>query len=168
MPHYTISGGTMIALAADEIVMDDNAVIGPVDRQLGQMPAVSIPSVLEKKDIDEIDDQTLTQADIARKAIAQIQATLRCILSARKKMLEDQAETLAKKLSSGQWTHDYPVTVDEGRELGLSVSIKMPMEVYNLMSLYPRAPECRPSVECVSTLYVIRPPRGRGMESRLL
>ena len=36
VPHYAMSGGTLIALAADEIVMDPNAVLGPVDPQLGQ------------------------------------------------------------------------------------------------------------------------------------
>jgi ClpP class serine protease len=38
VPHYAMSGGTLIALAADEIVMDENAVLGPVDPQLGQYP----------------------------------------------------------------------------------------------------------------------------------
>ncbi len=164
IPHYAMSGGTMIALAADEIVMDENAVIGPVDPQLGQMPAVSILSVLEKKDINEIDDQTLIQADIARKAIAQVQSTVQCILSAREKMPEDQADALAKKLSSGQWTHDYPITVDEARELGLPVSTEMPMQVYNLMNLYPQAPQRRPSVEYIPTPYVPRPARDGGKQ----
>lgn len=31
VPHYAMSGGTLLALAADEIVMDENAVLGPVD-----------------------------------------------------------------------------------------------------------------------------------------
>ena len=30
VPHYAMSGGSLIALAADEIVMDPNAVLGPV------------------------------------------------------------------------------------------------------------------------------------------
>src|SRR5437870_5651256 len=42
VPHYAMSGGTLIALAADEIVMDANAVLGPVDPQIGDMPAASI------------------------------------------------------------------------------------------------------------------------------
>ncbi len=39
VPHYAMSGGTLIALAADKIIMDPNAVLGPVDPQLGQYPA---------------------------------------------------------------------------------------------------------------------------------
>jgi Serine dehydrogenase proteinase len=34
VPHYAMSGGTLIALAADEMVMSDGAVLGPVDPQL--------------------------------------------------------------------------------------------------------------------------------------
>lgn len=49
IPHYAMSGGTLIALAADEIIMDENAVLGPVDPQLGKYPAVSILSAIEKR-----------------------------------------------------------------------------------------------------------------------
>ncbi|MFP3074859.1 MAG: ATP-dependent Clp protease proteolytic subunit [Caldivirga sp.] len=35
VPHYAMSGGTLIALAADEILMDPNATLGPLDPQLG-------------------------------------------------------------------------------------------------------------------------------------
>ncbi len=31
VPHYAMSGGTLLALSADEIIMDPNAVLGPVD-----------------------------------------------------------------------------------------------------------------------------------------
>ncbi|OYT37210.1 MAG: hypothetical protein B6U89_07695, partial [Desulfurococcales archaeon ex4484_58] len=30
VPHYAMSGGTLIALAADEIIMDPDAVLGPL------------------------------------------------------------------------------------------------------------------------------------------
>jgi ClpP class serine protease len=157
VPHYAMSGGTMIAMAADEIVMDENAVIGPVDPQLGQMPAASILSVLDKKDFNEIDDETLIRADIARKAINQVQSTLKRIIFARGKMDEKQAEELAETLSSGKWTHDYPISVDEARSLGLPVSTEMPVEVYKLMSLYPQTSQRRPSVEYIPMPYAPRP-----------
>ncbi len=104
VPHYAMSGGTLIALAADEIVMDDNAVLGPVDPQLGQSPAASVLRVLEQKDVNEIDDQTLIMADIARKAISQVQATIRKVLESGRGMPGEQAAQLARTLSSGQWT----------------------------------------------------------------
>jgi ClpP class serine protease len=67
-----MSGGTLIALAANEIVMPNHAVLGPIDPQLGQFPAASLVKVVEQKPISEIDDETLIKADVGRKAIAQL------------------------------------------------------------------------------------------------
>ncbi len=72
VPHYAMSGGTLIALAADEIVMDPNAVLGPVDPQLGDTAAASVLKVVEEKDVNKIDDRTLILADVARKALKQV------------------------------------------------------------------------------------------------
>ncbi len=83
VPHYAMSGGTLIALAADEIVMDHNAVLGPVDPQLGPSPAASVLVVLDKKEPKDIDDQTLILADVSRKAIAQLRAAVRALLAER-------------------------------------------------------------------------------------
>ncbi len=157
VPHYAMSGGTLIALAADEIVMDENAVLGPVDPQLGQSPAVSILRVLEQKDINEIEDQTLILADVAKKAIDQVQTTVQRIVALKGHIGEKDAADLAHTLASGRWTHDYPITVPEAQELGLSVSTNMPEKVYQLMSLYPQARQRRPSVEYVPSPYAPQP-----------
>jgi ClpP class serine protease len=72
VPHYAMSGGTLIALAADEIVMEEHAVLGPVDPQLGEYPASSLVKLAENKPIADIDDKSWLLADIAKKAIEQI------------------------------------------------------------------------------------------------
>ena len=77
VPHYAMSGGTLIALAADEIVMCKHSVLGPVDPQLGDQPAASLIKVVEQKPIAEIDDKTLVLADVGRKAIYAGQADRR-------------------------------------------------------------------------------------------
>jgi len=136
IPHYAMSGGTLIALAADEIVMDENAVLGPVDPQLGQYPAASILSVLEKKPVDKIDDNTLILADVSRKALAQVKRTIIELLEG--KMDKSKAERIADILSSGIFTHDYPISVEEARKIGLPVSTDMPEIVYQIMALYPQ------------------------------
>src|SRR3979490_3646524 len=69
VPHHAMSGGTLIALAADEIVMCEHAVLGPVDPQLGEYPAASILKAAHQKPIAEVDDKTLILADQAEKAI---------------------------------------------------------------------------------------------------
>ena len=82
VPHYAMSGGTLIALAADEIVMCKHSVLGGVDPQLGQFPAASLIKVIEQKPVAEIDDNTLIMADVGRKAIAQVKAAAREFLDA--------------------------------------------------------------------------------------
>ena len=151
VPHYAMSGGTLVALAADEIVMDPNAVLGPIDPQLGDQPAVSVLSVLEQKDINEFDDRTLVLADIAKKALRQVERTATRILATRYE--REKAEEIARELSSGQWTHDYPISVDEAQGLGLYVTTDVPKQVYDLMVLYPQTRQRRPSVEYIPTPY---------------
>jgi len=162
VPHYAMSGGTMIALAADEIVMDENAVLGPVDPQIGQQPAASILAVLEQKPLEKINDETLILADVARKAMQQVKDTLREILMSH--TTPEQAETLAEVLSSGRWTHDYPITVEEARGLGLPISTDVPKEVYQLMNMYPQAGMGRPTVEYIPLPYPLPRPRAKERE----
>ncbi|HEX9028415.1 MAG TPA: ATP-dependent Clp protease proteolytic subunit [Anaerolineales bacterium] len=160
VPHYAMSGGTLIALAADEIVMDENAVLGPVDPQIGQQPAASILTVLEQKSIDKIDDQTLILADVARKAIRQVKETVRKIVGER--FSPEAGERLADILASGRWTHDYPISAEEAAGLGLPVSTQVPTEVYQLMSLFPQSGRGRPSVEYIPVPYPARQPATGG------
>ena len=145
VPHYAMSGGTLIALAADEIVMSPHAVLGPIDPQLGQTPAASLRKVLEQKPIAEIDDQTLILADVAEKALKQLRASAKEILM--RSQTSPKAEELAEVLSTGTWTHDYPITVQEAQRLGLKVSTAMPAEVLALLGLYPQPVRRQPSVE---------------------
>ncbi|MER3468258.1 MAG: hypothetical protein C4312_07090, partial [Thermoflexus sp.] len=152
IPHYAMSGGTLIALAADEIVMDENAVLGPVDPQLGQYPAASILKVVEAKPLANIEDHTLILADIARKAMAQVRATVVELLTANG-MDAERAEAIAEALSSGRWTHDYPISVGEAQALGLPVRVGLPEEIYYLMEMFPQATPRRPSVEYIPLPY---------------
>lgn len=145
VPHYAMSGGTLIALAADEIVMSPHAVLGPVDPQLGQYPAASLLKVIARKPIAEVDDQTLLMADVGEKAIKQVRETTQALLT--RTQSPEEATELAELLSTGTWTHDYPITVEQARRLGLRVSTDMPRDVLQLMGLYPQPVRRQPSVE---------------------
>ena len=145
VPHYAMSGGTLIALAADEIVMSDHAVLGPVDPQLGQYPAVSLLRTVEEKSKDRLDDETLILADQAKKAIAQVQATVRELLGG--KYPDSVTDALAVMLSEGKWTHDFPITFEFAKGLGMHVSSDVPPEVLELMTLYPQPVRRSPTVE---------------------
>ncbi|HWH77878.1 MAG TPA: ATP-dependent Clp protease proteolytic subunit [Candidatus Binatus sp.] len=149
VPHYAMSGGTLIALAADEIVMDSNAVLGPVDPQIGDMPAASIVKILDFKKASQVSDEMLVLIDMAAKARVQVAAFVATILL--KHLPKEKAGELATILSEGRWTHDFPIMVDGARQLGLKVSTSMPPMVYDLMDLYPQAGTGRPSVLYVPT-----------------
>jgi ClpP class serine protease len=151
VPHYAMSGGTMIALSADEIAVDEHAVLGPVDPQLGQYPAASLLEVVEHKPIEHVKDETLILIDMARKAMKQVELFLEYLL--RDKMDSVQARELAHVLSSGRWTHDYPITAEQLEGFGLPIRVGLPGEVYELMELYPQPSQRRPSVQYIPTPY---------------
>ncbi len=157
VPHYAMSGGTLIALAADEIIMDPNAVLGPVDPQIGTaegtLPAASVIKAVEAKGKDA-SEKFLVLADVSRKALEQMRDLVVELLADR--FGEAKARDLAERLSQGTWTHDYPITVEHLRELGIPVSTEVPQEVYELMDLYPQAHQtARPAAEFI-------PHRGEG------
>ncbi len=144
IPHYAMSGGTLIALAADEILMDANAVLGPVDPQIGGMPAASIVKILEYKKPAQISDEMLVLADMAQKSRVQVASFVAQVLL--KHLPEKKAIALATILSEGRWTHDFPLPVQAIRQFGLNVSTDMPRKVYDLMDLYPQGGGGKPSV----------------------
>ncbi|MCX7759919.1 MAG: ATP-dependent Clp protease proteolytic subunit [Hydrogenothermaceae bacterium] len=137
VPHFAMSGGTLIALAADEIVMDPHAVLGPVDPQLGTEPAASLVAIEKLKDPKDIDDETLVKIDMSKKALKQMYDTVKNILI-KKGHPEEKADKIAYELSQGKYTHDFPVTVEFLRELGINVNTEVDEEVYALMELYPQ------------------------------
>ena len=145
VPHYAMSGGTLIALAADEIVLSEHAVLGPVDPQLGEFPAASLLKVIEEKPKADIDDRTLILADQARKAMTQVRASVLELLDDR--YTEKVARQIADALVEGQWTHDHPITFEAARDLGLHANCDIPREFLQLMTLYPQPMRRQPTVE---------------------
>ncbi|GAB4517099.1 MAG: hypothetical protein Kow00133_01290 [Amphiplicatus sp.] len=135
VPHYAMSGGTLIALAADEIVLNPHAVLGPIDPQIAGLPAASILRVARTKSPDSTEDYTLVLADLGEKAIDQLERAAQELLEGT--VSPNAAANIAKLLSSGRWTHDYPIEAGEAREMGLNVSTNMPDDVMELMALFP-------------------------------
>jgi ClpP class serine protease len=145
VPHYAMSGGTLISLAAREIVMSEHAVLGPVDPQLGKYPAASVLKVIAKKPIKDVEDETLIMADQAEKAIFQVRESVKELLQG--KPTNGKVDELARLLSEGTWTHDFPITFERAQALGLPVSSNIPDDVLKLMALYPQPTRTQPSVE---------------------
>jgi ClpP class serine protease len=168
VPHYAMSGGTMVTLAADEIVMDPDAVLGPVDPQLGSpqtgyYPAASILKALEQPNPNR-DDQTIILGDLSRKAIDQVYDTVKGLLLEHQS--PEKADEIARMLSEGRWTHDYPIDYEQAKGFGLPMSDRMPEEVYQLMELYPQARQQRPGVEFIPIPYRTPEAPGKGEKPR--
>jgi ClpP class serine protease len=158
VPHMAMSGGTLIALAADEIVMCEHSVLGPMDPQVGQLPAASILRAVEAKSAREVEDETLIKADLGNMAIQQLRRTAERLLEG--KMEKAKIELLASALTEGRWTHDHPIFPDEAAALGLNVSTEMPDSVLELMSLFPQ-----PGAQVQNVEYIPQPRRegpGKG------
>ena len=134
VPHYAMSGGTMIALAADEILVDAHAALGPIDPQINQYPASSIVAVADRPGPHT--DETLILADISRKAIHQVQVFAEQLLQER--MEPAQAREVARILATGLWTHDHPLMPRDLEGLRLPVKVGVPEEERQLLRLYPQ------------------------------
>ena len=157
VPHYAMSGGTLIALAADEIILDRHAALGPIDPQLGEYAARSLVDVAARP--GRHDDRTLLLADVGRKAIRQVQWTAQMLLA--KHMEAGRAQDAAELLATGIWTHDHPLMAPELAQLGLPVKVGVPAEERSLMDLYPQPRGREASVEYVPgpNLPPVLPPR---------
>ncbi|MHC0053716.1 SDH family Clp fold serine proteinase [Actibacterium sp. D379-3] len=136
VPIYAMSGGTLIALAADEIVLGEFSMLGPIDPQILGLPGASIVRARDAKPVEHVSDLTMVLADVSEKAIAQLKRGAVEVLTPR--MALPEAEALAEKLVGGHWTHDYALMAPEAQELGLPVTVGMPIEVLELMKLYPQ------------------------------
>jgi len=155
VPIYAMSGGTLIALAANEIVMGEFSMLGPIDPQIIGLPAASIVKARDSKPVANVFDLTLVLADMSDKALAQLRRGAVELLTPR--MEQAAAEALAAKLTDGHWTHDYALIASEAKELGLPVKLGIPPEVMALMRLYPQ-PVQQSGVEFLS----INPARRRA------
>jgi ClpP class serine protease len=157
VPHYAMSGGTLIALACDEILLDDHSVLGPVDPQLGEYAAASLVTVAALP--GDHDDRTLLLADVARKALVQVEHFTRELLQQR---LEPQrAADLAHLLATGTWTHDHPLRAPELEAFGLNVRRGVPEEEREFMMLFPPPRGRDGTVEYMPAPLRRRPPAWR-------
>lgn len=151
VPHYAMSGGTLIALAADAIVMDPNALLGPLDPQLGEYPAASLLELPQRKRLEELDDKTLLLIDMAGKAVNQMERTVTRLLG--RHLPEERAKELADLFTRGHFTHDFGMTAEQMQSLGLPVSEAMPRVIFEYMELFPAAQSRSPGVTYIPLPY---------------
>jgi ClpP class serine protease len=139
VPHYSMSGGTIIALAANEIIMDKDASLGPVDPQVGDIlrgvfPAPSWLHVARKKGL-EADDTTLMMSDISEKALKFTKGMVNELLEGKFDDKEKQ-EQVVEKLTGGEMIHSEMISAADAQALGLPVSTQLPPEIHEFMKYY--------------------------------
>lgn len=139
VPHYSMSGGTIIALAANEIIMDKDASLGPVDPQVGDFlrgvfPAPSWLHVAAKKGL-EADDTTLVMCDISEKALNFTRAMVNDLLDGKFDDKEKQ-KSVVEKLIGGEMLHGQIISAKDAQALGLPVSTELPPEIHEFMKFY--------------------------------
>jgi hypothetical protein len=83
--------------------------------------------------------------DLAKRAMQQEKQVARRLLE-RKRWPEERVDAVTRALCEGCWTPNCPVTVDEARRLGLTISTELPAAIHDLMSLYAQPRGGKPSL----------------------
>lgn len=144
VPFYAMSGGTLIALAAEEILMERYSVLGPVDPQIGGLPAAALLALIQTKPPQTIQDVTWVQAFIATQAQAQVKRFVASLLAG--KMSDEKVVNTANFLTAGYVTHDTPITLETAQALGLKAVEGVPNKVYALFETCAFGECARPAV----------------------
>lgn len=132
IPFYAMSGGTLIALAADEILMERYTTLGPIDPQVMGYPAAALLRVVAEKPITAVSDEMIVKAEVARLAMQTVQGFVRWLLEGR--LAPEQVKQLTNFLTGGYISHDTPITLGAIAGFGLNVKEGVPALVYDLFS----------------------------------
>jgi len=132
VPYMAYSGGTMVALAADTIVMGEYAILGPVDPQIAGFAASDLERLMSAKSPDRIRDEFHLLASIGRKADNETRGLVRELV---------KSEAAVDALTSGTTTHGAGITPERARELGLPVKTGVPAAYSELIDKRLRRPQ---------------------------
>jgi ClpP class serine protease len=130
VPFYALSDGTLIVLAADEIMMEKTSILAPVEPLIRDMPANWVMSILKRKPIETISDRTILLAQEARNETENAKGLVKWLLI--DKMNEDQATQVSDFLAGGYMASSTPITLDVARAIGLNVVDGVPDKVMQL------------------------------------
>jgi hypothetical protein len=152
VPFYAMSAGTIMTLAADEIVMSDHAALGPIDTQIYvpsigmRFPTGAILSVLKTKPKKKISDDVLELALACQRDQGEHHNNALELMAGT--YPSSTANKIAHRLNDGDLTHGYPLTYKEAKKLGLKVSNAMPGEAIDLIRIFRRDRSARSVLFC--------------------
>jgi enoyl-CoA hydratase/carnithine racemase len=133
VPYVAMSGGAMIALAAEKVVMDPTASLGPIDTIYGGFPTETYRDLLEQKGPLATQDVLVMLAHEAEKYDRYADRIAREIVHPNHKAEDRDPDFLARYLSSGELSHSEAISPGEAEKLGMNVSTKIPQEIYGLV-----------------------------------
>ena len=144
VPHYAMCGGTLIALAADEIRMDAARRAG-AGRSAAGRDARRVDPARGREQGAGADRRPVPGAG-GRGREGPAPGALVRHRPAGRPMEPEKARELADLLAGGYFTHDFPITVERARELGMPVKAGLPERDLRPDGAVPPADRGRPSV----------------------
>ncbi|WP_291844896.1 hypothetical protein [Maricaulis sp.] len=133
VPYVAMSGGTMIALAADKVVMDPTASLGPIDTIYGGFPTEAYKELLAQKGPLATQDVLVMLAHEAEKYDRYAGKVARDIVNPVHRVDEKVEHHIADTLSAGTLSHSQAITPKDAKGLGVNVSTKIPDLIYGLV-----------------------------------
>lgn len=133
VPYVAMSGGTMIALAADKIVMDQTASLGPIDTIYGGFPTEAYKELLAQKGPLATQDVLVMLAHEAEKYDRYAGQVARDIVNDIHKAEGKPDHHIADTLSAGTLSHSQAITPGDAKDFGMNVSTKIPDLIYGLV-----------------------------------
>ncbi len=142
VPYFAMSGGTIISLAADEIVLAPHAVLGPIDAQFPvfhlrrMMPSRAVLDLMAAKPGSRIHDELVELGIECKRSVPQDHKGAVELMKGT--YSPAAADRIVHTLNDGSLTHGFPVTVSHARKLGLNVSENIPQEAIDIVRAYRR------------------------------
>jgi ClpP class serine protease len=142
VPYFAMSGGTIISLAADEIVMAPHAVIGPIDSQFPvfhlrrMMPSRAVLDLVNTKPSSRINDELVELGIECKRSVPQDHKGAVGLMKGT--YSQAVSDRVVHTLNDGTLTHGFPVTLSHARKLGLNVSGSLPPEATDIVRAYRR------------------------------
>jgi ClpP class serine protease len=135
IPQFAMSGGTLLALSADEIIMNRTACLGPVDPQLGSLfkfgSAKSWEKIVKFKG-KRAEDQSISFALEGGKYTKTIRNHLSDVIDLG--MTPKNKAAFVKFLTTGDVEHAFSLTPDRLKQMGVPVKIMENPKVINALT----------------------------------
>lgn len=139
VPFYAYSAGTLLCLSARTIFMDPQAMLGPIDPQIGIASldgafAVSdLANMKNLKSIDHQDDSIVLGDLVGQKWIKLLKSKISEIMAPNYE--PGTINMIFEELASGKLPHDAPLNWPRLQELGLNISpCRLPPSIYKAVS----------------------------------